>query len=76
MAGPTTQRVPGHTLVGEGRGHDANGVWSWDWGIANGEGRGRCSCGALSPMLPTRTARKRWHREHKGEVIASQRGVA
>lgn len=28
----------------------------------------KCECGAMSDVLPSTNARKRWHREHKVEV--------
>lgn len=65
-------RLSGHALIGEGAAHDANGnpvSWYGDWG---NRGHGKCSCGAISPELPSRRARQRWHREvHKAEILAA-----
>lgn len=62
--------VPGHTLRFEGRAFVVNengkNVFARGW-----HGRGLCSCGALGPMVTTVAARKRWHREHKAEVVGS-----
>jgi hypothetical protein len=56
--------LKGHTLILEGA---AMGM-----GISpsTGSGVGGCSCGARSPELPSRAARKRWHKDHKAEVRA------
>lgn len=56
--------VPGHTLIFEG---DALGR---SRGLS-GPGEGGCSCGARSPRLETRAARKRWHKEHKDAIRAA-----
>ena len=55
--------VKGHTLLFEG---DALGK-SYS---RCGPGEGGCSCGARSDRLPSRAARKRWHKEHKVEMQA------
>lgn len=58
-----TARVPGHTLPFEGRISEFNRM-------SNGPGKGSCSCGATSTqVLPNTANRKRWHREHKREVL-------
>lgn len=57
----------GHALRFEGRcpsPHDRSRLW-------NGTGHGRCECGGRSPELPSTAARKRWHREHKAQVLAT-----
>ena len=57
--------LKGHTLWAEG---DAVGRhYSW-----SGLGCGSCSCGARSPELPSRAARRRWHAQHKDEIRKSQ----
>ena len=62
-------RVPGHALVGEGVAHDDDGVRLAGLHIhTGGAGRGKCSCGELSGILPSGTARKAWHREHKEDA--------
>lgn len=58
--------MSGHTLRNEGGAFDALGHRLHGGKV----GRGKCSCGALSEMLFSRNARKRWHREHKTEVLA------
>ena len=63
--------VNGHTLKREGQPHDNNGVWR---GRGYWEGRGKCSCGALSDVLSTHSARKRWHKRHKAEVLNGMKG--
>jgi hypothetical protein len=61
MVGKTL--VKGHTLLFEGqalgRSHDRCG-----------RGIGGCTCGERSEELPNRASRKRWHKQHKAEVIA------
>jgi hypothetical protein len=69
-ATPTSARVSGHTLIDEGSAYNANGKRPWSL-CANAAGYGKCSCGALSPELPSKNARKRWHRAHKAEVLAA-----
>lgn len=66
---PTSVRVTGHALVSEGAPHDINGC-RLGWQGTFGRGRAKCSCGALSDVLPSGYQRKRWHREHKAEVLA------
>jgi hypothetical protein len=53
-------RLAGHELRHEGRIYGGYGV-----GYVNGPGKTMCTCGARSPELPSTTARKRWHTEHK-----------
>lgn len=65
----TSARVSGHTLRDEGAVYTAEGHRRYLQNLT-GYGHGMCSCGALSPVLPSRSARKRWHREHKAEVLA------
>ncbi len=77
MGGPRkgkTTRLAGHSLVGEGAPHNDLGVrlrgeYSYGHEKTPG-GRGQCSCGALSDVVTTRAARKRWHAEHKAEIKA------
>lgn len=69
---PKTHRhntfVAGHSLRLEG----AAMPGLPDYGDAgpNGPGRGRCSCEEMSPVLPNRASRKRWHREHKALICS------
>lgn len=42
--------------------------------LGTGPGKGRCSCGVTSEWeLPTTAARQRWHRIHKGDVLAARK---
>lgn len=63
-------RVSGHTLIAEGWAHDDNGEPAHG---RSGEGRAKCSCGDLSDPLPSASARKMWHRDHKAAKAASLR---
>lgn len=63
----TSERVSGHTLRYEGAPIEKGGAWT-----TGGSGRAGCSCGAKSPVLDSGGKRKRWHREHKAEVLAAQ----
>jgi hypothetical protein len=65
----TSQRVSGHTLHSEGAAFKFDGRFAYS---DTGWGLGKCSCGVLSEMLPSRNARKRWHREHKAAVLAEK----
>lgn len=67
----TSQRVKGHTLEHEGWPHSTDGQRFWGSELAAGWGCGMCSCGALSNQVQGNAARKRWHREHKAEVLAA-----
>lgn len=59
---PRPPLVRGHGLQGEGAAYEGmSRVWI---------GRGTCACGAQSPVLESDYARKRWHRQHKLDVIA------
>lgn len=64
--------VRGHTLLFEGDAFGSKGGPAL--GRPTGAGSGKCSCGALSGELANRAARKRWHREHKLEVVAQMEG--
>lgn len=58
--------LKGHTLVAEGMSFNADGSmkgYGWDR-----VGHAKCRCGVLSPELPSVTARKQWHREHKDSL--------
>lgn len=55
-----------HALVGSGAPHNRDGYRLPEaWSHTSGGGHAACSCGSLSPDLPSRSARRRWHREHK-----------
>ena len=64
--------VKGHSLLFEGAAHDEHGARLYHH--TGNAGRGMCSCGELSQVLPSGTARKAWHRQHKAEVVI--RGTA
>lgn len=57
--------IVGHGLQREGAAHDAFGFFL---GREVREGFGLCACGALSSLLPSIAARKRWHKEHKEAI--------
>lgn len=61
--------LAGHSLTNEGEAFAENG-FPLSFAYRGGEGCGLCSCGEVSKWLPTRAARKRWHRTHKDEVRA------
>lgn len=73
--------VPGHTLVREGKPFRSQDCDDCQWQgppertfryTAAGWGHGRCTCGQESGHLPSANGRKRWHREHKLNVLAVQ----
>jgi len=66
---PTPNRLVGHELWSEGK-----AIESRDRYYDVREGRGKCSCGALSPVLPSKTKRKQWHRDHKADLRAGGDG--
>lgn len=63
--------VPGHALRHEGAAHAVNEdgqvvrVWEGRYG------RALCSCGALSDLLYSGGERKRWHAQHKADVVSA-----
>jgi hypothetical protein len=62
--------VVGHGLQGEGAPFDGAGrrVYATN---TSGKGRGKCACGALSAVLPSAGARRRWHVAHKATVLSA-----
>jgi len=63
-------RLVGHGLRNEGAAYDDRG-YPLDAGgyvVRSGPGRAKCECGELSEVLPSTSARKAWHRQHKAEV--------
>jgi hypothetical protein len=72
MTKKNTNRLAGHALPYEGRIADRLAYW----GSRGGEGATRCSCGEESPVLPSTSARQRWHREHKDAIRAKAGGDA
>lgn len=68
ISGAVVSLIPGHTLRFEGWAYDQHGE-PFSGRNSPAEGRAKCSCGALSEVLPSTAARKRWHKEvHKPEV--------
>jgi len=69
----TSTRLPGHGLEREGKPFqwsDRDGQYVRPWGHPR-TGVAKCSCGAVSPVLGSDGARKRWHRDvHKPEMRA------
>lgn len=63
--------MSGHALMNEGAAFDDAGNRK-DFGRfvlnTSGEGRAKCSCGELSEVFLTASARKLWHRDHKAEM--------
>lgn len=59
-------RVEGHSLRYEGR------YWNGLAYASGGMAYGMCSCGKRSELLPSAAARKRWHREHKTDIITAR----
>lgn len=67
---PKNTRLSGHWLVGEGAAHsDSGGRIGGFYNSATGPGRAKCGgCGALSEVLPSKSARRRWGSEHKERI--------
>lgn len=65
-------RLTGHALRREGAVYDDNGRLLDSGGqvVRSGPGRAKCECGALSEVLPSTSARQKWHRDHKRTVAA------
>lgn len=67
--------IRGHGLLVGGDPFTAAGrrkPYRWPPPATSNVGHGKCRCGALSPELPTTAARKRWHKQHKAEVLADR----
>lgn len=68
-------RIKGHALVSEGAAFNDKGLRITYATAAGNEGRALCECGALSEVLPSGYARRRWHTAvHKPAVRRAQRG--
>lgn len=78
MTKRSQMRLKGHGLRHEGRAlldergvpfgsRDAAGLYVEPRG--DGHGCALCECGATSPVLDSNAARKRWHRDHKTEMV-------
>lgn len=78
---PENTRLAGHELAHEGAPHDDRGARLYRNQIVSTPrggkpGRAKCSCGDVSHVLPSTTARRAWHREHKATVRAQAEAVA
>lgn len=62
-------RLVGHGIRHEGKTTNDRGEW-----VSNDIGQGMCACGMTSPMLRDSKQRKRWHREHKLNILAGGTG--
>ena len=60
--------VKGHVLLFEGK-PCGNTIYQ-----LRGFGFGKCSCGLSSERLGSNAARKRWHKQHKADVLEEQEG--
>lgn len=68
MSAPKQLLVKGHTLPYEG----AFWFTSTEEKFRRGRGPGQCSCGVESEQRDlSLTVRKRWHRQHKLDVLAA-----
>lgn len=70
--------VHGHGLLNEGRAFTDGGgnCETCDVEAATGKrGHPRCSCGVLGPHLDSDAARKRWHRDHKNDILTARSGA-
>lgn len=61
--------LKGHALWREGRACTPNGFDLVDGSLP---GYAFCECDARSVELPTTAARKRWHKQHKEEILAKE----
>lgn len=59
-----TPRVKGHGLAWEGKTRE-----QWIYSSGDPVCIGHCSCGEKSPVLPTTSARQRWHAAHKQAIL-------
>jgi len=67
-AAPKVPRVPGHELRQDGHPYRwSKGKWiTWQ---SDRMGHALCYCGDASPLLPSREARIRWHKQHKLRIL-------
>ena len=62
--------VKGHGLISEGEVKFASdGTYVSYWRVGTNEAHAQCRCGAMSPAGISQYAAKKWHREHKAEVV-------
>jgi hypothetical protein len=67
-------RVAGHGLQFEGRTAEAYLPPDIGWRLTDEpNGQAVCECGAWSPELPSTAARKRWHAQHKADLLEAAR---
>jgi len=65
-----SDRVRGHGLYDLGAPVDITGTPTNVPGSgAGGKGRALCACGAMSPEVSSVLTRRKWHREHKEQVL-------
>lgn len=59
-------QLAGHGLWREGMPYMFNPeTRAWEEVRPGWEGCGLCKCGAYSPVLPSNSKRRQWHRDHK-----------
>ena len=61
-------RLKGHVLLREGDPFDHRKRMIRALHNTPTPGRAMCECGAMSKVLPSGGARKRWHKEHKAAM--------
>lgn len=66
-AGGQAPVVSGHGLIMEGSPFGEKGSR-----VSGSTGRGKCRCGELSESLTSTSARRRWHRDHKRQLLEAQ----
>jgi hypothetical protein len=69
MSNMKVNRLPGHSLIAEGR------VQIPGQPSRSGTGPATCECGDESPELASTTRRKQWHRDHKDDIRQGGTGV-
>lgn len=62
-----------HSLKHNGAAYnDAAALINPDTKVTSGEGRALCTCGILSEQLPSGSARRAWHKEHKLNALDAE----
>jgi hypothetical protein len=59
-------RLAGHGLIQEGWPFIGTHLQAR---YRSGPGMAKCECGSMSDVLPSASARKRWHRQHKEDLL-------
>jgi len=63
--------VKGHGLIAEGMvAFDREGKAVSYWRRGTNEAHAQCRCGELSPAGISMSAARKWHRQHKADVLA------